>query len=171
MHPWSFNGSCRSLCLHETISSSFGKCNDKDINDQRYLTWNKCKVGCVGANTIIMEIPQRNWIILLNIINLKRKITQHYLDWSVALALFKEIQALGWLNFVTDIDLLWLVSPKIHSPTSVVWLEQPLHKVFKPKTPPERTPFLAKNLSIFFFFFDSFPFLIPPPFTSLYAHI
>ena len=37
-----------------------------------------------------------------------------------------------------------------NSSTNVVWLEQPLHKVFKPKIPPEKTPFLAKNLSIFF---------------------
>ena len=42
-----------------------------------------------------------------------------------------------------------LSPPGYNSPTSVVWLEQPLHKVFKPKAPPERTPFLAKNLSIF----------------------
>ena len=53
----------------------------------------------------------------MNIINLKRKMTQYYLDWGATLALFKEIQA---------------------------------HKVFKPKAPPVRTPFLAKNLSIFF---------------------
>ena len=58
----------------------------------------------------------RNWIVLLNIINLIRKITQHYLDWGVALALFKEIQALGSLNFVTGANLLWLVSPKIQQP-------------------------------------------------------
>ena len=37
---------------------------------------------------------KRNWIILLNFINLKREITQHYLDWGTAFALFKEIQAL-----------------------------------------------------------------------------
>ena len=55
----------------------------------------------------------RNWIILLNIINLKRKITQHYLDWGTVLALFKKIQAISWLKFVTDADLLWLVSSKI----------------------------------------------------------
>ena len=28
----------------------------------------------------------------------------------MALALFKEIQALGWLSFVTGADILWLVS-------------------------------------------------------------
>ena len=59
---------------------------------------------------------KKNWIILLNIINLKRKIKQLYLDWGAALALFKEIQALGWLNSVTDVDLLWLVSPKKQQP-------------------------------------------------------
>ena len=58
----------------------------------------------------------RNWIILLNIINVKKEITQHYLDWGATLALFKEIQALGWLNFVTGADFLWLVSPKIQQP-------------------------------------------------------
>ena len=35
-----------------------------------------------------------------------------------------------------------------NSPTSFVWLEWPLHKVFKPKVPPKRSPFLAKNFSI-----------------------
>ena len=85
----------------------------------------------------------------MNIISIKKGITQHNLDWGAVLTLFKEIQAIGWLNFVTDVDLLWLVSPMIQQPTSVVWLEQPLHKVLKPKAPPERTPFLAKNLSIF----------------------
>ena len=84
---------------------------------------------------------------MLNIINLKIR-TQHYLDWGAALALFKEIQDLDWLIFVTGIDLLWFVSPRIYnSPTNVVWLEQFLHKVFKPKTPPEEHIFLARNLS------------------------
>ena len=59
---------------------------------------------------------KRNWIILLNFIHLNREITQYYLDWGTTLALFKEIQALGWLNFVTDADLLWLVSPRIQQP-------------------------------------------------------
>ena len=58
----------------------------------------------------------RNWIILLNIISIKKGITQHNLDWGAALALFKEIQALGWLNFVTGADFLWLVSPRIQQP-------------------------------------------------------
>ena len=58
----------------------------------------------------------RNWIILLNIISIKKGITQHNLDWGAALALFKEIQVLGWLNFVTGADLLWLVSPRIQQP-------------------------------------------------------
>ena len=66
-----------------------------------------CKHNNDGNNTT------RNWIILLNIINVKKEITQHYLDWGATLALFKEIQALGWLNFVTGVDLLWLVSLKI----------------------------------------------------------
>ena len=58
----------------------------------------------------------RNWIILLNIISIKKGITQHNLDWGATLALFKEIQALGWLNFVIGAYLLWLVSPKIQQP-------------------------------------------------------
>ena len=66
-----------------------------------------CKHNNDGNNTT------RNWIILLNIINVKKEITQHYLDWGATLALFKEIQALGWLNFVTGVNLLWLVSLKI----------------------------------------------------------
>ena len=53
-----------------------------------------------GINT------KRNRIIFLNIINLKRKITQNYLDLVATLALFKEIQAISWLKFVTNVDLL-----------------------------------------------------------------
>ena len=84
---------------------------------------------------------------MLNIINLKIR-TQHYLDWGTALALFKEIQTFSWLIFVTNVDLLWLVSPLgYNSPTNVVWLEQLLHKVFKPKAPPEEYLSLAQNLS------------------------
>ena len=49
----------------------------------------------------------------MNIINLKRKMTQYYLDWGTTLALFKEIQAFSWLNFVIGADLLWLVSSRI----------------------------------------------------------
>ena len=52
-----------------------------------------------GINT------KRNRIIFLNIINLKRKITQNHLDLGVTLAFFKEIQAISWLNFVTNVDL------------------------------------------------------------------
>ena len=58
----------------------------------------------------------RNWIILLNIISIKKGITQQNLDWGAALAFFKEIQALSWLNFVTGADILWLVSPRIQQP-------------------------------------------------------
>ena len=39
----------------------------------------------------------------MNIISIKKGITQHNLDWGAALAFFKEIQALGWLNFVTGV--------------------------------------------------------------------
>ena len=42
-----------------------------------------------------------------------------------------------------------------NSLTSVVWLEQFLHIVVNPKTPPERTPFLTKNLSIFLVYINS----------------
>ena len=70
----------------------------------------------VGANTNNGNNTTRNWIILLNIINVKKEIIQHYLDWGAALALFKEIQALGWLNFVTGADRPWLVSPRIQQP-------------------------------------------------------
>ena len=52
----------------------------------------------------------------MNIINLKREITQHYLDWGATLALFKDIQALGWLNFVIGVDRFWIVSPRIQQP-------------------------------------------------------
>ena len=65
-----------------------------------------CKYNNNGNNT------KKKLNNTLNIINLKIR-TQHYLDWGAALALFKEIQALGWLIFVTDVDLLWLVSPRI----------------------------------------------------------
>ena len=49
---------------------------------------------------------KRNWIILLNIIYLRLENTQHYLDWDMAFVLFKEIQSLSWLNYVTGVDLL-----------------------------------------------------------------
>ena len=75
-----------------------------------FLHYCWCKYNNNGNNTT------RNWIILLNIINVKKEIIQHYLDWGAALALFKEIQALGWLNFVTGADCLWLVSPRIQQP-------------------------------------------------------
>ena len=52
----------------------------------------------------------------LNIINVKKEISQHYLDWGTVLALFKEIEALGWLNFVNGTDHLWLISPRIQQP-------------------------------------------------------
>ena len=42
----------------------------------------------------------------MNIINLRLENTQHYLDRRVTFALFKEIQALSWLKFVTGADLL-----------------------------------------------------------------
>ena len=69
-----------------------------------------CNHNNNGNNTM------RNWIILLNIISIKKWIIQHNLDRGAALALFKEIQALGWLNFITGADLLWLVSPRIQQP-------------------------------------------------------
>ena len=76
------------------------------ITKQRYyICW--CKHNNNGNNT------KRNWIIFLNIINLKRKITQHYLDWSATLALFKEIQALGWL-FISIFDTSTLHLSFVH---------------------------------------------------------
>ena len=73
------------------------------------LCW--CNHNNNGNNTT------RNWIILLNIISIKKGITQHNLDWGATLALFKEIQAHGWLNFVIGADLLWLVFPRIQQPS------------------------------------------------------
>ena len=49
---------------------------------------------------------KKNWIILLNIIYLRLENTQHYFDWDMAFVLFKEIQSLSWLNFVTGVDFL-----------------------------------------------------------------
>ena len=80
-----------------------------------------CKLNDNGNNI------KRNWIILLNFINLKREITQHYLDWDATLALFKEIQALGWLNFVAC--HLWLVS--LHLPFAHV--SSPISLIFNVK--------------------------------------
>ena len=68
----------------------------------KYIKMCWCNHNNNGNNTT------KNWIILLNIISIKKGITQHNLDWGAALALFKEIQALGWLNFVTGADCLWL---------------------------------------------------------------
>ena len=95
----------------------------------------------------------RNWIVLLNIINAMRKITQHYLDWGAALALFKEIQALGWLIFVTGADLLWLVSPRIQQPNKYCMAKTTSAESVQAQSSTKRTPFFGpkslKYLGIF----------------------
>ena len=88
------------------------------------ITW--CECWCNHNNN--ENNTTRNWIILLNIINIKKKkITQHNLDWGAALALFKEIQAFGWLNFITGADLLWLVFGWLNFVTGadLLWLVSP----------------------------------------------
>ena len=72
---------------------------------------------------------------------------QYNLEWGAALALFKEIQALGWLNFVTGADLLWLVSRAIYSPMDMVISLNGLS---------------SRRIQEV----DLFPILIPPLFTS-----
>ena len=76
----------------------------------------------------------------LNIIKLKIR-TQHYLDWGAALALFKEIQALGWLIFVTGADLLWLVSPRIQQPNKCCMARTASAQSVQAQSSTRRTPF------------------------------
>ena len=70
----------------------------------------------------------------MNIINLKIRNTQYYLDCGVALALFKEIQALGWLNFVTDANRC-------------------VQKIEEPKKPLQTNQTVAKILVRFRFYY------------------
>ena len=78
----------------------------------------------------------------LNIINLNIR-TQHYLDWGTALALFKEIQALGWLIFVTGADLLWLVSPRIQQPNKCCVARTASAQSVQTQSSTKRTPFFG----------------------------
>ena len=78
----------------------------------------------------------------MNIINLKRW-TQHYLDWGATLALFKEIQVLGWLIFVTGADLLWLVSPKIQQPNKCCIVRTISAESVQAQSSTKRTPFFG----------------------------
>ena len=77
---------------------------------------------------------------MLNIINLKIRI-QHYLDWGAALTLFKEIQAIGWLIFVTGADLLWLVSPRIQQPNKCCMARTASTQSVQAQSSIRRTPF------------------------------
>ena len=77
-----------------------------------------------------------------NIINLKIK-TLHYLDWGTTLALFKEIQTLGWLIFVTDADLLWLVSPRIQQPNKCYMARIASAQSVQAQSSTRRTPFFG----------------------------
>ena len=75
-----------------------------------------------------------------NIINLKRW-TQHYLDWGATFALFKEIQALGWLIFVTGAELLWLVYPRIQQPNKCCMTRTTSAQSVQTPSSTRRTPF------------------------------
>ena len=78
----------------------------------------------------------------LNIINLKIR-AQHYLDWGAALALFKKIQALGWLIFVTGANLLWLVSPGIQQPNKCCMARTASAQSVQTQNSTKRTPFFG----------------------------
>ena len=75
----------------------------------------------------------------LNIINLKRW-TQH---WGVALVLFKEIETLGWLIFVTGVDILWLVSPKIQQPNKCCMVRTASAQSAQAQNSTRRIPFFG----------------------------
>ena len=79
---------------------------------------------------------------MLNIINLKIR-TQHYLDWGMTLALFREIQALGWLIFVTGADLLWLISPRIQQPNKCYMARIASAQSVQAQSSTRRTPFFG----------------------------
>ena len=118
---------------------------------------------------------KRNWIIFLNYINLKREITQHYLDWGTTLALFKEIQALSWLNFVTGADRLWLVFPMIQQPNKCRMARTTSAQSVQAQNSTRKNTLPCQE-PLYFFFFSVYcsnldwvwmsPFLKPPSFTS-----
>ena len=78
----------------------------------------------------------------MNIINLKIR-TQHYLDWDATLALFKEIQALGWLIFITGADILWLISPRIQQPNKCCIARTAYVQSVQAQNSTKRTPFFG----------------------------
>ena len=78
----------------------------------------------------------------LNIINLKIR-AQHYLGWGAALALFKKIQALGWLIFVTGADILGLISPKIQQPNKCCIARTASVQSIQAQSSTRRTPFFG----------------------------
>ena len=101
---------------------------------QYEICW--CKHNNNGNNT------KKKLNNMLNIIKLKIR-TQHYLDWGAALALFKEIQALGWLIFVTGADLLWLVSPRIQQPNKCCMVRTTSVQSVQAQSSTRRTPFFG----------------------------
>ena len=102
-------------CWRRWLLLNHGICKMKHVIC--YLNIYNCFKSCCWCNhNNNGNNTTRNWMILLNIISIKKGITQHNLDWDASLALFKEIQALDWLNFITGADLLWLISPKIQQP-------------------------------------------------------
>ena len=104
-----------------------------------------CKHNNNGNNT------KKNWIILLNFINLKREITQHYLDWGMTLALFKEIQALGWLNFATGANRLWLISSKIQQPNKCRMVRTTFTQSVQAQNSTRKNTLPCQELFYFFF--------------------
>ena len=103
----------------------------------------------------------------LNIIKLKIR-TQHYLDWGAVLALFKEIQALGWLIFVTGADLLWLVSPRIQQPNKCCMARTTSAQSVQAQSSTRRAPFFSpKSLKYLEILLNSLSHTILVAFNSL----
>ena len=106
--------------------------------------------GCWSKHNDNVDNTKRNWIVLLNIINSMRKIIQHYLDWGATLALFKGIQALGWINFVTGAGLLWLVSPKIQQPNKCRMARTTSAQSIQAQSSTRKNTLLCQELLYFF---------------------
>ena len=120
----------------EGFGEMFIDCIDQNLYAPHIDTNCWCKHNNNGNNT------KKKLNNTLNIINLKRW-TQNYLDWGTALALFKEIQALGWIIFVTGVDLFWLVSLKIQQPNKCCMTRTASAQSVQTQSSNKRTPFFG----------------------------
>ena len=96
--------------------------------------------------------------------------TQHYLDWDATLALFKEIQALGWLIFIIGADLLWLISSRIEQPNKCCMTRTACVQSVQAQNSTKRTPFFGpKSLKYLKILLNSLSYTILFAFNYFYS--